>query len=78
MSVAVSHFKSILRLNRLKERTGISRSSIYNKLNPKSKYYDQTFPKPIRLGVGSVGWIESDVEIWLNSRPRARNGHGPI
>lgn len=60
----------VLRLKRLKEKTGISSSSIYNKLNPRSKYYDGTFPKPIRLGASSVGWIEADVDAWLTSRPQ--------
>ncbi|MBP0635902.1 AlpA family transcriptional regulator [Cupriavidus sp. AcVe19-6a] len=61
----------VLRLKRLKEKTGISGSSIYNKLNPRSKYYDETFPKPIRLGLGAVGWLEVEVDAWLTSRPQA-------
>jgi len=62
--------RKILRLKRLKEMTGISASTIYNKLNPRSKYYDQTFPKPVRLGLSAVGWLESDVDAWLSSRPQ--------
>lgn len=61
----------VLRLKRMKEKTGISGSSIYNKLNPRSKYYDATFPKPIRLGLGAVGWFEAEVDAWLASRPQA-------
>lgn len=60
----------VLRLKRVKEKTGISGSSIYNKLNSRSKYYDKTFPKPIRLGASSVGWLEADVDAWLASRPQ--------
>lgn len=62
---------NILRLTRLKEKTGISRSTVYNKMNPGSKYYDAEFPKPVRLGDSSVGWLESDVDAWLASRPQA-------
>jgi len=62
---------NILRLKHLKEKTGISRSTVYNKMNPDSKYYDAEFPRPIRLGGSSVGWRESDVDAWLESRPRA-------
>ncbi|NHV25941.1 AlpA family transcriptional regulator [Burkholderia sp. D-99] len=62
---------NILRLKRLKEKTGISRSTVYNKMNPESKYYDAEFPRPIRLGDSSVGWRESDVDAWLASRPQA-------
>ncbi|WP_432372929.1 helix-turn-helix transcriptional regulator [Pantoea allii] len=47
---------------------GISRSSIYEKLNPKSRYYDADFPKPIRLGAASVGWCSTSVDEWIASR----------
>lgn len=59
----------ILRRKQLEERTGLSRSTIYARLNPKSPCYDPTFPKPIELGCGMknppVGWVESEVESWL-------------
>lgn len=59
----------ILRRKQLEERTGLSRSTIYARLNPKSPSYDPTFPKPIELGHGMqnppVGWVESEVEAYL-------------
>ena len=61
----------ILRLSQLIETIGISRSSIYNRLDTKSKFYDSTFPKPISLsnsGRGSIGWLENEVQDWLNKR----------
>lgn len=72
MSEITSPTQRILRLKRLKEKTGISGSTIYNKLNPRSKYYDETFPKPIRLGLGSVGWLEAEVDGWVASRANSR------
>ena len=60
---------SILRRRDLEERLKLSRSTIYDKINPDSKHYDANFPKPIRLGKGSaVGWIESEVEVWLRTQ----------
>lgn len=47
------HPLRILRMSELTMMLGISRSSIYEKLNPKSRYYDADFPKPIRLGAAS-------------------------
>nr|WP_255211644.1 AlpA family phage regulatory protein [Pseudescherichia vulneris] len=47
---------------------GISRSSIYEKLNLKSRYYDADFPKPIRLGAVFVGWRSTSVDEWIASR----------
>lgn len=76
MSENARQTQRILRLKRLKEKTGISGSSIYNKLNPRSKYYDETFPKPIRLGLGAVGWIEAEVDAWVTSRASSRNAAG--
>ncbi|HCI4068413.1 AlpA family phage regulatory protein [Escherichia coli] len=58
----------ILRMAELTTLLGISRSSIYEKLNPKSRYYDADFPKPIRLGAASVGWRSTSVNEWIASR----------
>lgn len=58
----------ILRMPELTRILGISRSSIYEKLNPKSRYYDAEFPKPVRLGAGSVGWRSTAVNAWIASR----------
>ncbi|OMQ58242.1 AlpA family phage regulatory protein [Burkholderia pseudomallei] len=60
---------AVLRLKKVTEKTGLSRSSIYYKINPASKYFDASFPKPIRLGAGSIGWLESDLDAWLTTRP---------
>lgn len=55
----------ILRISTLVKKIGISRSTIYDWLNPKSPRYDVTFPKQRRLGMHSVGWIESEIDKWL-------------
>lgn len=68
----------ILRRKQLEARTGLSRSSIYGRLSPKSPQYDPSFPKPIRLGAGfsrggSVGWIEAEVNDWIVARAESRS-----
>lgn len=50
----------ILRLPVVMARTGLSRSSIYRKIS------QQTFPNQVYLGTRSVGFIESEIEIWLS------------
>lgn len=55
----------ILRIRAVMAKIGISRSTIYDWLNPKSKRYDSTFPKPRRLGKQSIGWLEADLDRWL-------------
>lgn len=56
---------SIERRRNLETRLGLSRSTIYDKINPKSPRYDATFPKPIRLGGCAVGWLTHEVDEWL-------------
>ncbi len=34
---------------------------------------DGSFPKRLRLGGNSCGWLESEVTIWLSERMEARN-----
>lgn len=58
----------VLRMKDLIEKLGISRSSIYDMLNPDSPRYDPTFPRSIKLGARSVGWIEDNVDEWLQTR----------
>ena len=53
---------TILRLPTVKARTGLARSTIYLRIA------QGTFPRPIRLGERSVGWVEEAIEGWLNGR----------
>jgi prophage regulatory protein len=55
----------ILRLPEVKNRTGLSRSTIYLKISKGS------FPPPISLGDRAVGWIESEISDWLTSHIEA-------
>ena len=56
---------TILRLPAVKARTGLARSTIYLRIS------EGSFPKPIRLGVRTVGWLESEIEAWLSERIKA-------
>ena len=62
---------TILRRKQVEARIGLSRSAIYAKLrhNPKRPSdYDPTFPRPVSVGPKAVGWIESEINAWLNAR----------
>ena len=52
----------ILRLNDVKAKTGLSRSTIYLSMA------EGTFPKKISLGSRAVGWINSEVIEWIEQR----------
>ena len=64
----ISHpYNAIIRLKELIILIELSRSTIYDKQNPKSKRYDPNFPKRIKLGARAVGWRRADVNSWLDS-----------
>ncbi|MEX6662478.1 helix-turn-helix transcriptional regulator [Pseudomonas sp. W2-17] len=63
--------KKVIRFNRLVDKVGVGRSTIYDWLNISSPRYDPEFPPPFKLSTsknGAVGWIESDVDMWLSKR----------
>lgn len=57
----------ILRRPEVQSRTGLSRSTIYAMLA------EGAFPAPVRLGARAVGWPESEIAAWLESRKAARD-----
>lgn len=50
---------AILRLPDVKARTGLSRSTIYLRIATGA------FPRPVTLGGRAVGWVETEIEHWL-------------
>jgi prophage regulatory protein len=59
---------SIIRRKEVEARTGLSSTTIYDRLDSKSSRYDESFPKPISLGGRSVGWIEAEIVEWIQQR----------
>jgi prophage regulatory protein len=56
---------SILRLPAVKTSTGLSRSTIYLRVS------QGTFPRPVSLGGRAVGWVEAEVQEWLQRQIEA-------
>ena len=56
---------TILRLPAVKARTGLSRSTIYLRVA------EGTFPRAISLGGRAVGWVESEIQQWLEEKIEA-------
>lgn len=52
--------------------TSISRAKIYEMINVSSKYYDPTFPKPVRLSESRIGWVALEVHQWIESKIQSR------
>ena len=51
----------ILRIEAVLERTGLSRSTLYRKVQ------DGTFPKQLKISERCAGWRASAVTAWLRS-----------
>lgn len=54
--------EKILRLPQVMERTGLSRSMIYFLISMGG------FPKQVKLTLRTVGWRESEIDDWIESR----------
>ena len=61
-----------LRLPEVKARTGLSRSTIYVRLD------QGRFPRPVSLGSRAVGWIEAEVDEWIRERIEESRGEGTL
>lgn len=50
------------RINTVSEKTGLPKSTIYWMIAK------NLFPKQIKLSARSVGWLESEVNAWIEQR----------
>lgn len=49
----------IIRFNTVRDRTGLSRSTIYRKIA------EGTFPAQLKISTNGAGWKESDIDRWI-------------
>ncbi len=59
----------ILRLPRVVEITGVPKPTIYRWIRA------GLFPKPVALGIRSVGWHSEEINKWIEGRPLTSNSH---
>ena len=63
---------NILRRKQVQLKTGLTRSTLYLLIAQGS------FPKPIALSVRARGWLESEVEDWIQTQVReSRSSEAP-
>jgi prophage regulatory protein len=58
--------RRVLRLPEVEVMTGLKHSAIYEAIEA------GTFPPPIELTRAARGWIESEIDAWLDQRIRER------
>jgi prophage regulatory protein len=59
--------RRILRLPEVEQRTGKKHASIY------ADIAKGTFPAPVPLGLRAVGWLEDEIDDWLEARIAERD-----
>jgi prophage regulatory protein len=57
---------TLIRLDRVKARTCLSRSTIYAYMR------DGRFPQPVTISERCVAWVETEIEAWIAERIAAR------
>ena len=60
--------KRFIRQPAVEDRSGLCGSTIWQRIS------EGTFPKPIKLGVQAVGWIESEIDEWMDQMIEASRG----
>lgn len=56
--------QTILRLKHVKARTGLSRSTIYQRIK------EGSFPAQVSIGPRAVGWLDADIGAWIEQQVR--------
>jgi prophage regulatory protein len=61
-----------LRFPEVQARCGLSRSSIYVRIE------QGTFPKPVRIGPNAIAFVESEIDGWVESQITAARGEPAV
>lgn len=64
--------KKILRRPNVEDCTGLPKSSIYA-LMAKGE-----FPRPIKIGARAVGWLDADIDAWIEAQVSASRRESPV
>ena len=67
LKMTYTHNAEILRLPQVIAKTGLSRTTIYNRIS------DGLFPKPVNLGPRAVGWLNHEVNDWIDAMADQRD-----
>lgn len=59
--------ESLLRLDAVKARTGLSRSDVYRRIA------EGSFPRPVNLSKRMAAWPASEVDAWVSAQIAQRD-----
>jgi len=58
---------NLIRLDQVKARTGLSRSTLYAYIN------EGRFSRPVTISDRCVAWVESEIDAWIAERIASRS-----
>jgi prophage regulatory protein len=64
--------KRIIRRPAVEQRTGYKKTELYDLIK------EGRFPQPVPLGRRAVGWLEHEVDEWIEERIRARDNRRAV
>lgn len=56
------HSIRLIRRKEVESRTGLSRSTIYERIK------QHKFPPPVSLGARAVAWVSSEIDEWIQEQ----------
>jgi len=62
----IVNIPSVIRLNAVVQRTGLSRSTIYRLMGTGQ------FPRSFKIGKTASGWLEAEIRSWIDERASSR------
>lgn len=66
--------RRLLRRKQVEQVLGISKSSIYARLDKNSPHYDPAMPRPIKIGSTSIAFVESEINAYIDHMIAASRG----
>lgn len=56
---------AIQRAEAVAKAFGVSKSTVWNWCNPKSRHYRPDFPKPFKVSANATGWLASEISDYI-------------
>ncbi len=70
MNKQIEADETLLRKQKVIERTGLASSTLYYLINKGD------FPSPVKLGARSAAWFKSEIDEWISTRKRSMDIKG--
>lgn len=66
--------KQLLKVEEVADILGVSKSTVWNICNPKSRQYRPDFPKPFKVSANATRWLVADVETYIGALANQAKG----